>query len=140
MIRVLAALLGLALAAGAAAKERVALMPFKTAPFPYAGENPEGKPFFDIDFRGQRGHHPARGRIYWEKDTYSDRRVLVDIPAHFDPRKPAYLVVFLHGNEATLERDVARRQQVPERLRLIEQAIRDGESRTLGMSRTFPLR
>ncbi len=39
-----------------------------------------------------------------------------------------------------LLRHVARRQQVPERLRLIEQAIRDGESRTLGMSRTFPLR
>ncbi|MBS69291.1 MAG: glycosyl transferase family 2, partial [Pseudomonas sp.] len=40
----------------------------------------------------------------------------------------------------TLLRHVARRQQVPERLQLIERAIRDGENRSLGMHQTFPLR
>ena len=45
----------------------------------------------------------------------------------------------LAGVESALQW-AERRQQVPERLRLIEQAIRGGESRTLGMSRTFPLR
>jgi len=39
-----------------------------------------------------------------------------------------------------LLRYIARRHQTPQRLRLIEQAIRDGESRTLGMNQTFPLR
>jgi GT2 family glycosyltransferase len=40
----------------------------------------------------------------------------------------------------SLLRYVARRQHAPERLQLIEQAIRDGESHTLGMSQAFPLR
>ncbi|MBW8455727.1 MAG: glycosyltransferase [Pseudomonas sp.] len=39
-----------------------------------------------------------------------------------------------------LLRHVARQRHAPERLQLIEQAIRDGESRTLGMSQAFPLR
>jgi len=39
-----------------------------------------------------------------------------------------------------LLRHVAKRQSAPKRLQLIEQAIRDGESCTLGMSQTFPLR
>jgi hypothetical protein len=100
----------------ASPQQHSALVPFRTAPFPYHGENPEGKPFFDVQFRGQRGHHSSRGGIYWEKETYSDRRALVVIPPQFDVRKPATLVVFLHGNEATLERDVRVRQQVPQQL------------------------
>jgi hypothetical protein len=100
----------------AAPQQHSALVPFRNAPFPYHGENPEGKPFFDVQFRGQRGHHSSRGGIYWEKETYSDRRALVVVPPKFDARKPATLVVFLHGNEATLERDVRARQQVPQQL------------------------
>ena len=39
--------------------------------------------------------------------------MLLHIPKGFDPRRPALMVVFLHGNEATLARDVRNRQQVP---------------------------
>ena len=46
----------------------------------------------------------------------------------------------LDAHAAALLRYIARRHQTPQRLRLIEQAIRDGESRTLGMNQTFPLR
>ncbi|MCW3148895.1 glycosyltransferase [Stutzerimonas stutzeri] len=38
-----------------------------------------------------------------------------------------------------LLRHIARRRNTPERLRLIEQAIRDGETSALGMSKAFPL-
>jgi len=38
-----------------------------------------------------------------------------------------------------LLRQFARRHRTPQRLELIEQAIRDGETRSLGMSKTFPL-
>lgn len=111
------ALVMLALLAGitpTGAREYLGLVPLRNAPFPYQGENPEGKPFFDVFFRGERGHRSSRGGIYWEHDTYADRRTLIHVPAHFDPKRPATLVVFLHGNEATLERDVRARQQVPQ--------------------------
>lgn len=115
-LRACAATLMCALACtqGVSAKEYLGLVPLRNAPFPYSGENPDGKPFFDVHFRGERGHRSSRGGIYWEHDTYSDRRALIQVPAHFDARKPATLVVFLHGNEATLERDVRARQQVPQ--------------------------
>ncbi len=45
--------------------------------------------------------------------TYSDRRSLLYIPKGFDPRRPALIVVYFHGNEAMLTRDVRTRQQVP---------------------------
>ena len=61
----------------------------------------------------RRGHTSPRGGIYWEDKTYSDQRVLLHIPKGFDPRRPALMIVFFHGNEATLARDVRDRQQVP---------------------------
>ena len=61
----------------------------------------------------RRGHTSPRGGVYWEDQTYSDRRSLLYIPRGFDPRRPALMVVFFHGNEATLTRDVRNRQQVP---------------------------
>ena len=103
----------LACAAAAAATERLALLPFQYAPFPYDGPRPDGKPFLDVHFRGQRGHTSARGGIYWEHETYADRRVLVYLPPRLDAKKPLRLVVFLHGNDALLERDVQQRQKVP---------------------------
>lgn len=103
----------LACAAAAAATERLALLPFQYAPFPYDGPRPDGKPFLDVRFRGQRGHTSARGGIYWEHETYADRRVLVYLPPRLDAKKPLRLVVFLHGNDALLERDVQQRQKVP---------------------------
>ena len=54
-----------------------------------------------------------RGGVYWEDITYSDRRALLHIPKGFDPARPAVMVVYFHGNQATLERDVDKRQQVP---------------------------
>ena len=57
---------------------------------------------------------PPRGGVYWEDTTYSDRRVLLHIPRGFDAALPAVMIVYFHGNLATLERDVVhRRQQVP---------------------------
>ncbi len=90
-----------------------ALVPFATAPFPYDGLVPgTGTPFLDIVRGGRRGHTAPRGGVYWEDETYADDRGLVFIPAGFDPTRPAILVSFFHGNQATLESDVLRRQNV----------------------------
>jgi hypothetical protein len=93
---------------------KTALVPFDVSPFPYRGEMPEKKkPFLDVLDGERRGHASERGGTYWEEETYSDRRVLLSIPKGFDPRRPALMVVFFHGNAATLARDVRHRQQVP---------------------------
>jgi hypothetical protein len=42
--------------------------------------------------------------------------VLVHVPENFDVRKPGVIVVFFHGNGATLERDVRDRQLVPQQI------------------------
>ena len=64
----------------------------------------------------RRGRNTARGGVLWEDTTYSDRRVLMSIPRGFDLRKPSLIVVFFHGNGATLTRDVRNRQQVPRQI------------------------
>jgi hypothetical protein len=93
---------------------KTALVSFETTPFPYRGIVPEkNKPFLDVADGARLGHNSARGGTYWEDQTYSDRRVLLHIPKGFDPRRPALMIVFFHGNEATLNRDVRSRQQVP---------------------------
>lgn len=95
------------------AKELVALVAFHASAFPYRGKIPDdGKPFLDVVDGTRRGHTSARGGIYWEDDTYADRRVLLAIPQGFDPHRPAVMVVFFHGNLGRLERDVRDRQQV----------------------------
>jgi pimeloyl-ACP methyl ester carboxylesterase len=98
--------------------EKTDFLAFQNSPFPYEGVVPDlDKPFLDVCTPdGRRGHHSARGGIYWEDVTYSDRRVMMTIPTKFDVRRPAVLVVFLHGNEAILERDVRDRQQLPQQL------------------------
>ncbi|HLH13054.1 MAG TPA: alpha/beta hydrolase [Methylovirgula sp.] len=104
---------GAALAAGC----RLRLVSFATSPFPYDGIVPEsGKPFLDTMDGTRRGHTSPRGGIYWEDETYSDRHVLLAIPPQFNPRRPAFLIVFLHGNKVLLARDVVARQRVPEQL------------------------
>jgi hypothetical protein len=96
---------------------REALVEFATSPFPYDGEVPgQGKPFLDATDGMRRGHTSPRGGVYWLDQTYADRRVLLSIPARFDPRRPAYLIVFFHGNRVILERDVVERQRVPQQL------------------------
>ncbi len=101
--------------AAPSARAKTALVPFEASPFPYDGRPLPGqdKPFFDVEQDGRRGHTSPRGGIYWEDATYSDRRVLLHIPRGFDPRRPALMIVYLHGNLATLERDVVGRQRVP---------------------------
>ena len=92
----------------------MALVPFEISPFPYRGEVPEkNRMFLDVLEGDRRGHYSARGGTYWEDQTYSDQRVLLHIPKGFDARRPALIVVFFHGNEATLTRDVRNRQAVP---------------------------
>ena len=91
-----------------------ALVEFDVSPFPYEGVVPRtSRPFFDVtDEDGRRGHSSARAGVLWEDATYSDRRALLFMPKGFDVRRPGVIVVFLHGNRATLERDVGGRQRV----------------------------
>lgn len=90
------------------------LIRFGTSPFPYEGSNPEnGTLFLDVTGPdGRVGHTSPRGGIYYQDETYSDSRVLVALPVGFDLRKSAAIVVFFHGNNATLQRDVLARQDV----------------------------
>ncbi|MEZ5666035.1 MAG: hypothetical protein R3F55_01090 [Alphaproteobacteria bacterium] len=90
-----------------------ALIRFITSPFPYDGPIPEtGDPFLDVIEAGRRGHTAPRGGLLWEDEHYFDRRTLLYVPVGFDPEWPATLVVFFHGNDTTLERDVVARQRV----------------------------
>jgi hypothetical protein len=93
---------------------KTALVEFDVSPFPYEGVVPRTrKPFFDVTNEdGRRGHSTARSGVLWEDTTYSDRRALLYMPQGFDIRRPGLIVVFLHGNRATLERDVRDRQRV----------------------------
>jgi len=70
-------------------------------------------PFMDVVDGERVGHNSPRGGVYWEDKTYSDKRVLLHIPKGFDPRRPALMIVYFHGNEARLNRDVRNRQAVP---------------------------
>lgn len=93
---------------------RRALVAFDNSPFPFKGTIPgKEEPFLDVEKEGRRGHTSPRGGVYWLDETYSDRRVLLDIPRGFDPAKPGVILVFFHGNQVKLERDVVRRQGVP---------------------------
>jgi hypothetical protein len=90
------------------------LVDFETAPFPYHGTVPgSDRAFLNAGEQGHRGHVNFRGHVYWESETFSDDRVLLHIPAGFDPKRPAVMVVFFHGHGANLARDVRDRQQVP---------------------------
>ena len=93
---------------------RTTIVEFLASPFPYDGRVPDrDTPFFDAMKDGRRGHTAPRGGFYPESPTYTDRRVLLHVGAGFDSSRPAALVVFLHGNRATLVRDVRKRQRVP---------------------------
>ncbi len=93
---------------------KTALVDFQTAPFPYHGVVPgTDHPFLDAGESGRRGHTNFRGRVLWESQTFADDHVLLSIPAGFDPKRPAVMVVFFHGHGATLARDVRDRQRLP---------------------------
>jgi len=99
---------------------KIQLVPFETSPFPYSGPVPDkNMTFLDVVNGERHGHTSLRGGVYWQDLTYSDKRALLMIPRGFDIRRPAVIVVFFHGNLATLTRDVRNRQQVP---RQVEQS------------------
>lgn len=93
------------------------LVAFNASPFPYRGLIPDTtKPFLDARDGKRRGHTTGRGDVYWEEAAYSDRRSLLYLPQGFDPTRPVLIVLFLHGQGATLERDVELRQAVPRQI------------------------
>jgi hypothetical protein len=93
------------------------LVAFNASAFPYRGLVPgTNKPFLDVRQGRRRGHTTSRGDICWEDTTYSDRRSLLYLPAGFNPQRPSLIVLFLHGQGATLERDVMQRQAVPRQI------------------------
>ena len=93
------------------------LVSLKSSAFPYFGNNPRtDAPFLNISKGERRGHRSYGGRVYWQDETYNDNRVLMHVPENFDVRKPGVIVVFFHGNGATLERDVRDRQLVPQQI------------------------
>ena len=100
----------------------VALASFENSAFPYHGvipnyqETGKTRPFLDVDDNGRLGHSSPRGGIHWEDQTYSDRSVLLAAPQSFDPARPGVIIVFFHGNMATLSRDVIARQQIVRQL------------------------
>jgi len=93
------------------------LVSMKSSAFPYFGNNPRSDtPFLNAGSSDRRGHRSYSGKVYWQDETYNDSRVLVHVPEHFDANKPGVIVVFFHGNGATLERDVRDRQLVPQQI------------------------
>ncbi len=99
---------------------QVAYVEFKNSAFPYHGAIPSsedgedaGKPFLNVDENGRLGHKSPRGGVHWEDETYSDRHVLVAASPDFDPKAAGVIVVYFHGNNATLARDVVGRQRAP---------------------------
>ena len=100
----------------------VSLASFENSAFPYHGmipnyqETGKTRPFMDVDDNGRLGHSSPRGGIHWEDQTYSDRSVLLAAPQSFDPARGGVIIVFFHGNNATLSRDVIARQQIVRQL------------------------
>ena len=100
----------------------VSLASFENSAFPYHGlipnyqETGKSRPFLDVDENGRLGHSSPRGGIHWEDQTYSDHSVLLAAPQSFDPARPGVIIVFFHGNNATLSRDVIARQQIVRQL------------------------
>jgi hypothetical protein len=98
-------------------EEQTTLVGLKSSAFPYYGNNPRTEaPFLNISDGDRRGHRSYSGRVYWQDETFNDNRVLMHVPEHFDVHKPGVIVVFFHGNGATLERDVRDRQLVPQQI------------------------
>ncbi|MEJ2121644.1 MAG: hypothetical protein P8Z76_13245 [Alphaproteobacteria bacterium] len=84
----------------------------KNAPFPLeANDDGEGRRFFHETDQatGLRVRLNRHGDRYPEGDHYADPSVLFHVPPGFDRTKPFRLVVFFHGHQSTLERDVVGR-------------------------------
>ena len=100
----------------------VAYTEFKNSAFPYNGEIPpdddhsQARPFLDVNANGKLGHSSMRNGVLWQDSTYNDRHVLIAASPEFNPNSPGVIVVYFHGNQATLLRDVAGRQQTPQQV------------------------
>jgi hypothetical protein len=93
------------------------LIAFNASAFPYRGLVPDSKkPFLDAQAGKRRGHTTLRGDVCWEDTTYSDRRSLLYLPTGYNPQLPGLIVLYLHGQGATLERDVIGRQAIPRQI------------------------
>src|SRR5450432_659628 len=98
-------------------EDQTTLVSLKSSAFPYLGNNPRtDEPFLNISKGERRGHRGMGGKVFWQDETFNDNRVLMHVPESFDARKPGVIVVFFHGNGATLERDVRDRQMVPQQI------------------------
>lgn len=92
---------------------RTAIIPFGHSAFPYDGAVPDsGKPFLDVERDGKRGHTSPRGGVYFTDSTYSSRETLLHVGAGFRPSGDSALVLFFHGNKATLREEVVTRQRI----------------------------
>ncbi len=97
--------------------DQTTLVSLKSSAFPYLGNNPRtDEPFLNVSKGDRRGHRGSGGKVFWQDQTFNDSRVLMHVPENFDIRKPGVIVVFFHGNGATLERDVRDRQRVPQQI------------------------
>jgi len=91
---------------------------FSHAPFPYSGPAEDGRtPFYDVvDALKRRGHRTPSGDVLLEGITYSDDRTLMYVPAGFDPRRPALMVMFFHGHGSVIERTVVTETDLPRQI------------------------
>lgn len=93
--------------------ERTVLLKFTHAPFPLNSKiDDPSAPFFDVNENGRRGHNSPRGGVYWEDTTYSDNRVLLSLSPGFKPAAQPVIVVYFHGNQSMLERDLIERHHL----------------------------
>lgn len=96
-----------------AQSRRTAIVPFDLSAFPYDGPVPDtGKPFLDVTKDSRRGHTSPRGGVYFTEPTYSDRRTLLHVGSGFRGSSQSVIVVFFHGNKATLAGEVVARQRI----------------------------
>ena len=96
---------------------KIQLVAFNNSAFPYRGTVPDTrKPFLDVREGRRRGHRTLKGDVCWEDTTYSDRRSLLYLPPGYNPKLPGLIVLYLHGQGATLERDVRARQAIPRQI------------------------
>ncbi len=98
-------------------ESKTQLIAFNASAFPYRGIIPDTrKPFLDVRIGKRLGHTTLKGDVCWEDTTYSDRRSLLYLPAGYNPLLPSLIVIYLHGQGATLERDVMNRQGLPRQI------------------------
>jgi hypothetical protein len=94
------------------------LQAFRYGPFPYSGLGEDGRhPFYDtVDGLKRRGHRTPSGVVLWEGTTFGDNRVMLHVPAGFNPRRPALMVIFSHGHGSIIERTVTVDADLPRQI------------------------